>query len=118
MTIIKRDYLSFIICLYFRWMIRIGDIDANEIFQQKIFDVHTHPEYNQGQAYHDLAILKISYVTYTDSIKPICVPVASDPKGTKYIGKSVTVTGWGHYNLSLLASEKLKTASMTVLSPG
>jgi len=65
-----------------------------------------------------MAILKISYVEYSKIVTPICIPVAPDPMGNKYHGRSVTVTGWGLHNLSFSVSETLRTASMTIHSSG
>lgn len=78
-------------------------------------EIIIHPGYNEDQAYHDLAIVKVSHVEYSESVKPICIPDTPDPTGKAYIGRSVTVAGWGSYNLSNIASSKLKTASLAVL---
>ncbi len=39
---------------------------------EKIF---IHPDYNPDQAYYDIAIIKISRIEYSATIKPICIPV-------------------------------------------
>jgi len=101
---------------FFRLVIQLGDAHTVGIFAQKIYQAFIHPDYKNGQAYYDLAILKISYVEYDHIVTPLCIPVASDEKGNKYEGRSVVVAGWGSYNVSLVASETLRTASMTIHS--
>jgi len=86
------------------------------LFAQKIFQVYIHPHYKNGQAYYDLAILKISYIEYDNIVKPLCIPVTPDPNGNKYEGRSVVVAGWGSFNVSMIASKTLRTASMTIHS--
>lgn len=95
-------------------MIRLGDIDHNESTDRRMGDIYIHPGYKSDQAYYDLAIVKVSYVDYSDTITPICLPVRPDPIGNKYVGKSGTVAGWGSFNLSNVASDSLKTAALTI----
>ncbi len=44
---------------------------------EKIF---IHPDFNPDEAYYDIAVVKISSIDYSDTIKPICLPVAPGPK--------------------------------------
>ena len=77
--------------------------------------IYIHPDYKTDQAYHDLAIVKVFHVDYSNTITPICLPAKPDPSGSSLAGKSVLVAGWGSFNFSNVASETLKTASLTVL---
>ena len=103
--------------LFFSWIIRLGDIDNNELVERKIRKIYLHPEYNSEQAYHDLAVVKVTHVDYSSTITPICLPLRADATGVRFNGKSVTVAGWGSFNLSNVASSNLKTAPLTVLPP-
>ena len=99
----------------FSWIIRLGDIDNNEVVERKMDKIYIHPDYKSDQAYYDLALAKVSQVDYSDTVLPICLPTTSDPTGNKFLGKSVAVAGWGVFNLSNVVSDNLKTGSLTVL---
>ena len=52
----------------------------------------SHPSYSSSTFDQDFAIIKLSTpVTFSDRVKPICLPSAS----TNYDSKVATVTGWG-----------------------
>lgn len=77
--------------------------------------IYIHPDYKTDQAYYDVAIVKVFHVDYSNTITPMCLPTKPDPVGKGLAGKSVLVAGWGSYNVSNVASDTLKTASLTVL---
>ena len=77
--------------------------------------IYIHPDYKSDQAYYDLALVKVLWVDYSETIAPICLPAQTDPTGSKFVGRSVTVAGWGVFNLSNVASDVLKTVSLTVM---
>ncbi|KAG1938829.1 ST14 transmembrane serine protease matriptase a isoform X2 [Pimephales promelas] len=52
-----------------------------------------HPSYNSYTYDYDIALMELDAdVTYSDTIRPICLPSATDVFGS---GDSVTITGWG-----------------------
>jgi len=52
----------------------------------------SHPSYSTSPLNNDFAIIKLSTpVTFSDRVKPICLPSVS----TNYDSKVATVTGWG-----------------------
>ena len=104
-----------LISIVFSWTIRLGDIDNEELVQRKIGKIFIHPDYKSDQAYYDLAIVKVTYVDFSNTISPICFPVQPDATGSKFVGKSVTVAGWGSFNLSNVASDTLNSATLSVL---
>ena len=77
--------------------------------------IYLHPDYKPDVAYYDLAIVKVSHVEYSNTITPICLPTRVDPSGHRHIGQTVTVTGWGSYNVSNIPSDHLKTAPLSIL---
>ena len=97
------------------WVIRLGDIDNDEVVERKMGNIYIHPDYKSDQAYFDLALVKVFHADYSDTIIPLCLPVRTDLAGNRYVGKSVTVAGWGSFNLSNVASDVLKSAPLTVL---
>ena len=101
--------------IFFSWIIRFGDIDNNELVERNMGKIYLHPDYKTDQAYYDLAIVKVFHVDYSDTIAFICLPPSPDSIETRFVGKSVTVAGWGSFNLSNVASDTLKTAPLTIL---
>ena len=73
-------------------------------------DIWIHPKYKEKEAYYDIAVVKIPFTNFTQTIKPICLPEDIDPIGTKYEQRLATVIGWGSFNISNIASTQLKFA--------
>jgi hypothetical protein len=67
-----------------------------------------------GQGYYDVAVVKVDYIEFSETVKPICLPTLADPEGDQFNNHLVTVTGWGSYNSSNVASQKLKTTYLSV----
>lgn len=48
------------------------------------------------QQQNDIALLRLGEpVTFTNWIKPICLPISSDIAGKNYVGEPLFVAGWG-----------------------
>ena len=67
-----------------------------------------------GQGYYDVAVVKVDYIEFSETVKPICLPTLADPIGDQFNNHLVTVTGWGSFNSSNVASQKLKTTYLSV----
>ena len=61
-------------------MVRFGDFNLakendDEFVQEvKITKITTHPNYVNGVAYFDIAILEVELVKFTGQVRPICLP--------------------------------------------
>lgn len=59
--------------------------------------VMPHPQYdpNNNNRHHDIALIRMSAdVTYSDFIRPVCLPLASTRQAIN-VGELLTVAGWG-----------------------
>ncbi len=50
----------------------------------KITKLTQHPEYVQGVAYYDIAVLETELVKFTGNVRPICLPSSQDFRVDKY----------------------------------
>jgi hypothetical protein len=63
-------------------IVRFGDIDLttdtdDEFVQEvKITKITQHPQYVQGRAYFDIAVLETELVKFTENVRPICLPTS------------------------------------------
>jgi hypothetical protein len=70
--------------------VRFGDIDLttdtdDEFVQEvRITKITQHPEYVQGVAYYDIAVLETELVKFTGNVRPICLPSSQDFRVDKY----------------------------------
>jgi len=76
--------------------------------------IYKHPEYSDGQGYFDMAIIKVTFVEFSNTVKPICLPEVADPLGTNLYDKSATVAGRGIHDNSGSSLTTLKTADLVV----
>jgi len=59
--------------------------------------------------HHDIALLRLARkVSFTDYVKPICVPTTSEQLNSKYVGTNMTVAGWGKTETRSESNLKLK----------
>ncbi|KAL3286006.1 hypothetical protein HHI36_000520 [Cryptolaemus montrouzieri] len=71
--------------------------------------VHERYEPRDLDAKNDIALIRLKKeVTYTDYIKPICLPVTENERYESYDGQNLTVAGWGRTENGSLSSIKLK----------
>lgn len=57
-----------------------------------------HPDYNPlaVEQYNDIALLRMAQrISYTDFVKPICLPRTQDLKVKETVGQKLQVAGWG-----------------------
>jgi hypothetical protein len=67
-------------CHFSTWKVRIGDRnhtsdadDANLLILD-IRSISKHPQYNGVAAYFDVAVIKTKDVTFSEFIRPVCLP--------------------------------------------
>lgn len=97
-------------------MVRLGDFENGEVNIRRIDSHFTHPEYQVGRGYFDLAIIKVKSAIFSQTVGPICTPTEIDYKAAMYTNKKVTVAGWGAFDGSKYASKTLQTADFVVYS--
>ena len=74
----------------FSWRVRFGDIDLttdtdDEFVQEvKITKITQHPQYENGKAYYDIAVLETELVTFSGNVRPICMPSSKDFSADKF----------------------------------
>lgn len=69
----------------------------NKVVKLGYEQVIPHPQYepNNNNRHHDIALIRMSAdVTYTDFIRPVCLPLASTRQAIN-VGELLTVAGWG-----------------------
>jgi len=71
--------------------------------------VHEDYQPNSKNQHNDIALLRLArYVTYTDFVRPICLPVESALRNSNENGKRFVVAGWGKTEHVSTATKKLK----------
>lgn len=71
----------------------------------------THEQYdpNSRGQYNDIALLRlVRPVAFTDWIKPVCLPTASELRDTSFEGITLEVAGWGKTEGGVASRYKLK----------
>lgn len=103
-------------------VVRLGEHDYNDDFDganhedYDVADTITYPGYKHPEAYHDLALLKLSRkVQLQRFIRPVCLPWGRETN-VDLTGKQVTLTGWGDTMFLGSRSSKLQEAIVTVFS--
>ncbi len=62
------------------WKVRIGDrnhasdVDDTNLLILNILSISIHPDYNGVAAYFDVAVIKTKDVTFSEFIRPVCLP--------------------------------------------
>jgi len=98
-------------------MVSLGDDDLSTVSEtssvsRSISTITLHPSYNSKTQNNDISILRMSTpVTFTDNIRPICLP----PKTFNPQGKTGTVAGWGTTSENGASSTKLLEVSLPVI---
>ncbi|XP_031340691.1 phenoloxidase-activating factor 1-like [Photinus pyralis] len=74
-----------------------------------------HPAYYAGAAEHNVALLRLSNdVTYSEYIRPICLPRSSDRRELS-TGRELTTTGWGTLRDGVTKTEIKKKVVATLV---
>ncbi len=60
--------------------------DENIVQEQRITKITKHPNYVEGVAYFDIAVLEIEPIEYTAHVRTICLPSSKDFTVNKYEG--------------------------------
>uniref|UniRef100_W8BLL3 CLIP domain-containing serine protease n=1 Tax=Ceratitis capitata TaxID=7213 RepID=W8BLL3_CERCA len=71
-----------------------------------------HPQYkpNNNNRHHDIALIRLAEdVTYSDFIRPVCLPLASTRQAID-VGELLTVAGWGRTLLARQSNVKQELA--------
>ncbi|XP_054725162.1 serine protease 7 [Anastrepha obliqua] len=87
--------------------------DCNkEVVKLGYEQVIPHPQYqpNNNNRHHDIALIRMAEdVTYTDFIRPVCLPMASSRQAIN-VGELLTVAGWGRTLLARQSNVKQELA--------
>ncbi|XP_067647284.1 collagenase-like [Eurosta solidaginis] len=75
-----------------------------------------HAEFNADTVFHDIALIRIPAVTYTNAIQPVRLPPRASSYPT-YEGETVVMAGWGRIVANATAgSQTLQFANFKVIS--
>ncbi|XP_058804307.1 venom protease-like [Phymastichus coffea] len=82
--------------------IRLGEhnyenkLDGVKSIEVSVKTAVPHPKYNDISKQNDIAVLTLEKdVEFTDSIHPICLPLADDIKNRNFTGTHPFIAGWG-----------------------
>ena len=64
--------------------------DENIVQEVRITKLTKHPNYVEGIAYFDIAVLEIEPIEYTGYVRPVCMPSSKDFSVDKYEGVSIS----------------------------
>ncbi|XP_018796326.1 PREDICTED: serine protease easter [Bactrocera latifrons] len=90
----------------------IQDDCNNKVVKVGYEQVIPHPQYepNNNDRHHDIALIRMSAdVTYSDFIRPVCLPLASTRQAIN-VGELLTVAGWGRTLLARQSNVKQELA--------
>jgi len=78
----------------------------------------THPQYNDQTLENDIALIQLpSAVTFSDKIRPVCLPRASTHASLSFAGVSAQVSGWGRHSDSVGAiSDFLRDVTVPIIT--
>jgi hypothetical protein len=77
---------------FFSWTVRLGSVDLSSTDdgkqksaqQRKITRITKHPNYYDGVAYFDIALLDIEEAYFSEAVRPICLLDSKDYYPNKY----------------------------------
>ncbi|XP_050574693.1 venom protease-like isoform X3 [Bombus affinis] len=105
------------------YVVRIADLnlkrddDGAHPIQMGFESKLIHPNYISGQHPHDIAILKLERdVTFSDYIRPICLPIEESLRNNNFVGYNAFVAGWGRLEFDGPYSDELMEVQVPVLS--
>jgi hypothetical protein len=82
--------------------------------KREIIEIFKHQKYQASESYFDVALIKIETVTFSSSIRPICLPPKGSFVADKFYDRGATVTGWGYSDSSNKVASKINTADVTI----
>lgn len=87
---------------------------GSPVVKRNVKKIIPHPNYNDFTFDNDIALMELdSPVTYSDYIKPICVPA---PQHDFPIGNTVWITGWGATREGGFAAKVLQKAQVRIIN--
>lgn len=97
---------------YSEYIVKIGGHKSSEGIDYGVEKITVHPNYIDGQYYHDIAIIKLSLIIPIN-ISPACLPSEKDFYAP---GKNTTIIGWGTTSFAGQSAEDLQEAVVNVVS--
>ncbi|VVC37370.1 Hypothetical protein CINCED_3A019456 [Cinara cedri] len=84
-------------------LVRLGDLDLNPAvndsatpIEYAVLRIIRHEKYDGTKYINDIALLKLNdSVTFTNLIRPICLPILSRIRESTFVGQFPFVAGWG-----------------------
>ncbi|XP_012276552.1 venom protease-like [Orussus abietinus] len=106
------------------YLTRLGDLDLSRnddgatpvdiLIEKKII----HPNYDSVRYTNDIAILRLNRdVTFTDLIRPICLPVTDEMKNKNLVRHYPFLAGWGSVYFNGPSSSRLLEVQVPVVDP-
>lgn len=87
---------------------------GNPVVKRNLKQIIPHPNYNDFTFDNDIALMELdSPVTYSDYIKPICLPA---PQHDFPSGSTVWITGWGATREGGFAAKVLQKAQVRIIN--
>lgn len=87
---------------------------GSQVVKKNVKQVISHPNYNDYTFDNDVALMELdSPVTYSDYIRPICLPAAQHNFPT---GSTVWITGWGATREGGFAASVLQKAQVRIIN--
>ena len=78
----------------------MGTADLESVhngIERKVIDIRIHPKYKPGQVYYDVGIaIARDVITFTDYIRPVCLPYLPVDDNDHLKNNFVTLAGWGY----------------------
>ncbi|XP_063587070.1 proclotting enzyme-like isoform X2 [Penaeus indicus] len=86
---------------------------ASDLVRMRATDFTIHADYDSYNIYNDIAVIKLPRaVTFTDTIRPICLPTSADTME----GAVATATGWGTLSFYGEESQVMQAVDLDVWS--
>uniref|UniRef100_A0A8C9ZCZ9 ST14 transmembrane serine protease matriptase a n=1 Tax=Sander lucioperca TaxID=283035 RepID=A0A8C9ZCZ9_SANLU len=87
---------------------------GSAVVKRNLKQIIPHPNYNHYTFDNDIALMELdSPVTYSDYIKPICLPA---PQHDFPVGSTVWITGWGATREGGFAAKVLQKAQVRIIN--
>jgi len=94
--------------------LRTSTYDYGEV-KKRVSYYTSHSDYSSSNYQNDIAVIKLSSpVSYTDTIRPICLPC--NHRYVDFTGVSITIAGWGHDEENGQMTDDLMEVSVPIIS--